>query len=217
MAACKSSRCRASWCAIVVTKADFLRLPTEADQDAKKKVAPKTPSAEHRSATDPITAVFPEPAGPVTHFIFLGCSNVSSPLMIQSYRSSWTATRVLGWHFGASQRSAESWMAPATALDASSTRLVKINHRCWIGQDETNLPFNGPPGEEKEGEEYMLVTKFCSPTWKSWALAKKVVVIRPQSRGSGRKTKTCPLPHIFMVVPHTQSICKVFVERLMLI
>jgi hypothetical protein len=57
---------------MVVTKAVFRRRPTDVDHEAKKKVAPKTPFFEQRSATDPMTADFPDPAGPVTHLIFLG-------------------------------------------------------------------------------------------------------------------------------------------------
>ncbi|KAJ2924816.1 hypothetical protein H1R20_g12290, partial [Candolleomyces eurysporus] len=58
---------------MVVTRAVLLRLDLEADQDAKKKVAPRIPSAAQHLASDPIMAVFPLPAGPVTHFIFTGC------------------------------------------------------------------------------------------------------------------------------------------------
>jgi hypothetical protein len=82
IASFKSSRYSASWLAMVVTKAVFRRRPIDADQEAKKKVAPKTPFAAHRPASDPIMAVFPQPAGPVTHLIFFWHSSAPSPSII---------------------------------------------------------------------------------------------------------------------------------------
>jgi hypothetical protein len=58
----------------------------DADQDAKKKDAGSNPWALHRSASDPIIAVFPVPAGPVTHLIFLG-----PPIVRSHARSSHTS------------------------------------------------------------------------------------------------------------------------------
>jgi hypothetical protein len=139
----KYSRCWASWCAMVVMKKVSWRRPMDADHDAKKKVAPKTLFAAHRSASDPIIAVFSQPAGPVIHLMFLGCSNAPSPSIIQSYKSSWTATRVAGWHFGASQRSAESWMAPAAIKPSSPARSTRYKGEPLLdGQnDEQKLTF----------------------------------------------------------------------------
>jgi hypothetical protein len=61
--------------------------------------------------------------------IFVGCSSsdAPSPSRIQPYKSFWTATRVSGWHFGASQRSSESWMAPAAIRSSSSVNRSTVS------------------------------------------------------------------------------------------
>ena len=102
---------------MVVTKEVFVRRPID-PVDEKKKEATGNPFFLHRSVTDPITAVLPVPAGPVTHFMLVGLT--ASPCSIQLYKSSCTATLVSGSHLGASQRSAESCKASG-AMNASSS------------------------------------------------------------------------------------------------
>ncbi len=103
---------------MVVTKAVFVRRPIDPN-DEKKNETTGVPFSLHRSVIDPIMAVLPEPAGPVTHFMSMGLTG--SPCSIQLHKSSCTATLVLGSHLGASQRSAESCKASG-AMSALSSR-----------------------------------------------------------------------------------------------
>ena len=61
---------------MVVTKAVLVLHPLD-PVDEKKKEATGIPFSLHRAVIDPMTAVLPVPAGPVTHLIFLG--SVASP------------------------------------------------------------------------------------------------------------------------------------------
>jgi hypothetical protein len=54
----------------------------DADQEAKKNVAARTPPVLHRFDSDPMTTVFPVPAGPATYLIFPGRSTSPSLSMI---------------------------------------------------------------------------------------------------------------------------------------
>ena len=84
----------------------------------------KTPFTAHRTARDPIIADFP-----VTHQIFLEFSDLPFSSTIQPYNSFWTATRVSGWHFGASQRSADPLRFEPPALQ----HWMNINERYVFG------------------------------------------------------------------------------------
>src|SRR5688572_5632548 len=97
-----------SWYARVGINALLVHLILDPENDEKKKLPASSPFSWHVFAMDPAIAVFPVPAGPVTHSIFLGWASLV-PWVIQLRISSWTATLVSGWQAGGSQacRSAE--------------------------------------------------------------------------------------------------------------